>query len=85
MISVVIAGANDFGQLGDGSENRRKYPRKVKHLQSEFVKSVSCGAHCTACIAEPRERDGTKPSGRLWVWGQNQVSLMVDEEYQFIY
>ncbi|XP_054807132.1 uncharacterized protein LOC129309533 isoform X3 [Prosopis cineraria] len=72
--SLFTWGANDFGQLGDGTENRSKYPKKVKQLMSEFVKSVSCGAHCTACIAEPRERDGTKPSGRLWVWGQNQAS-----------
>lgn len=48
---------------------------KVKQLETEFVKSVSCGAHCTAAIAEPRENDGTIPRCRLWVWGQNQVSL----------
>lgn len=70
---IHMPGANEFGQLGDGTEERRKYPKKVKQLQSEFVKSVSCGAHCTACIAEPRENDGSKLRGRLWVWGQNQV------------
>lgn len=68
-----ISGANDFGQLGDGTEERRKHPKKVKQLESEFVKSVSCGAHCSACIAEPRENDGTISTRRLWVWGQNQV------------
>ncbi|KAG0463276.1 hypothetical protein HPP92_019345 [Vanilla planifolia] len=67
-------GSNDFGQLGDGTEESTKYPRKVKLLQTEFVKSVACGAHCTAAIAEPRENDGTISSGRLWVWGQNQGS-----------
>ncbi|XP_028755927.1 ultraviolet-B receptor UVR8-like isoform X1 [Neltuma alba] len=72
--SLFTWGANDFGQLGDGTENQRKCPKKVKQLQSEFVKSVSCGAHCTACISEPRVRDGARPSGRLWVWGQNQAS-----------
>ncbi|KAL9424770.1 hypothetical protein AB3S75_031816 [Citrus x aurantiifolia] len=67
-------GANEFGQLGDGTEEGRKHPEKVKPLQSEFVKSISCGAHCTAAIAEPRENDGTISTSRLWVWGQNQGS-----------
>lgn len=66
-------GANDFGQLGDGTEDGRKHPKKVKQLQTEFVKSISCGAHCTAAIAEPREKNGIVSTSRLWVWGQNQV------------
>jgi alpha-tubulin suppressor-like RCC1 family protein len=66
-------GANEFGQLGDGTESSEE-PKKVKALETEFVKSVSCGAHCTAAIAEPRENDGTVSKGRLWVWGQNQVT-----------
>ncbi|KAL1349405.1 hypothetical protein AAHE18_07G155100 [Arachis hypogaea] len=65
--------ANDFGQLGDGTEERRKYPKKVKKLESEFMKFVSCEAHCSACIVEPRENDGTISTGRLWIWGQNQI------------
>lgn len=69
-------GSNDFGQLGDGTEESREQPKKVKFLQTEFVKSVSCGAHCTAAIAEPRENDGTVSTSRLWVWGQNQVSTI---------
>ncbi|KAJ4974264.1 hypothetical protein NE237_007438 [Protea cynaroides] len=72
--SLFSWGANDFGQLGDGTEVGRKHPQKVKLLQTEFVKSVSCGAHCTAAIAEPRENDGTISTSRLWVWGQNQGS-----------
>jgi len=63
--------------LGDGTEERSKHPRKVKQLQTEFVKSVSCGAQCTACIAEPRENDGTISTSRLWVWGQNQVVSVI--------
>lgn len=70
--SLFTWGANDFGQLGDGTEESRKYPKKVKHLETEFVKSVSCGANCTAAIAEPHENDGTISTRRLWVWGQNQ-------------
>ncbi|KAG9158892.1 hypothetical protein Leryth_025030 [Lithospermum erythrorhizon] len=72
--SIFTWGANEFGQLGDGTETGRKYPMKVKQLQTEFVISVSCGAHCTAAIAEPRENDGTTSTRRLWVWGQNQNS-----------
>ncbi|KAK4776633.1 hypothetical protein SAY86_005321 [Trapa natans] len=72
--SLFTWGANDFGQLGDGTEERRKHPTKVQQLETEFVKSVSCGAHCTAAIAEPRKNDGTIPTRRLWVWGQNQGS-----------
>lgn len=73
---LFLIGTNEFGQLGDGTEEGRKHPTKVKQLQSEFVLSVSCGAHCTAAIAEPRENDGSKSTRRLWVWGQNQVMLV---------
>ncbi|GJM95875.1 hypothetical protein PR202_ga12658 [Eleusine coracana subsp. coracana] len=72
--SLFTWGANEFGQLGDGTEESSKEPKKVKALETEFVKSVSCGAHCTAAIAEPRENDGTVSKSRLWVWGQNQGS-----------
>ncbi|KAL0316944.1 UNVERIFIED_CONTAM: Ultraviolet-B receptor UVR8 [Sesamum calycinum] len=72
--SLFTWGANEYGQLGDGTEKGRKYPKKVKSLQSEFVISVSCGANCTAAIAEPRENDGSMPTRRLWIWGQNQGS-----------
>lgn len=75
LMSMVISGANEYGQLGDGTEVGRKNPKKVKHLQSEFVKFVSCGAFCTAAIAEARENDGTLSKSRLWVWGQNQVTI----------
>ncbi|CAK7335315.1 unnamed protein product [Dovyalis caffra] len=71
--SLFTWGANEFGQLGDGTEEGRNYPKKVKQLETEFVKSVSCGAHCTAAVAEPRKNDGAI-SSRLWVWGQNQGS-----------
>ena len=69
-----FTGANEFGQLGDGTEESAKEPKKVNALGTEFVKTVSCGAHCTAAVAEPRENDDTI-STRLWVWGQNQVYL----------
>uniref|UniRef100_A0A1J3F1T4 Ultraviolet-B receptor UVR8 n=1 Tax=Noccaea caerulescens TaxID=107243 RepID=A0A1J3F1T4_NOCCA len=72
--SLFTWGGNEYGQLGDGTEVGRKVPNKVKQLQSEFVKYVSCGAFCTAAIAEPLENDGTLSTCRLWVWGQNQGS-----------
>ncbi|KAA0039422.1 ultraviolet-B receptor UVR8 isoform X1 [Cucumis melo var. makuwa] len=72
--SLFTWGANDFGQLGDGTEEKSKLPKKVNQLQGEFVKSVSCGARCTAAIAAPRENDGTLSTSRLWIWGQNQGS-----------
>ncbi|KAL3723408.1 hypothetical protein ACJRO7_035575 [Eucalyptus globulus] len=72
--SLFTWGANDFGQLGDGTEEGRKFPKKVKQLETEFVKSVSCGAHCTVAVAEPRENDGSVSTSRLWIWGQNQGS-----------
>ncbi|EPS70806.1 hypothetical protein M569_03953 [Genlisea aurea] len=72
--SLFAWGANEYGQLGDGTEIGRKKPTKVGHLQSEFVRSVSCGARCTAAIAEPRENDGSLSTRRLWIWGQNQGS-----------
>lgn len=76
----ILLGANEFGQLGDGTEKGRKNPKKVKQLQTEFVKFVSCGAHCTAAIAEPRENDGTISKRRLWIWGQNQVMKFIVNE-----
>ncbi|KAI3409497.1 uncharacterized protein J3R85_019242 [Psidium guajava] len=72
--SLFTWGANDFGQLGDGTEEGRKFPKKVKQLETEFVKSVSCGAHCTVAIAEPCDNDGSVSTRRLWIWGQNQGS-----------
>ncbi|XP_057522080.1 ultraviolet-B receptor UVR8 isoform X1 [Amaranthus tricolor] len=72
--SLFTWGANDFGQLGDGTEESRKYPKKVDLLKTEIVKSVSCGSNCTAAIAEPRVNDESLSNGRLWVWGQNQSS-----------
>jgi alpha-tubulin suppressor-like RCC1 family protein len=77
MFNFKLTGANEFGQLGDGTEESAKEPKKVNALETEFVKSVSCGAHCTTAIAETRENDGTISKSRLWVWGQNQVYLNI--------
>lgn len=74
--SLFTWGSNEFGQLGDGSENDCGKPRRVEALRNEFVKSVACGANCTASITQPRDlsNDGDSMTSRLWVWGQNQGS-----------
>eukprot|EP00249_Psilotum_nudum_P015111 c25173_g1_i1 orf=392-1846(-) len=74
--SLFTWGSNEYGQLGDGTENDCREPKRVKSLCNEFVRSVACGANCTAAIAEPREtfKDGGSSSSRLWVWGQHQGS-----------
>ncbi|KAJ3674303.1 hypothetical protein LUZ60_004919 [Juncus effusus] len=71
--SLFTWGSNEFGQLGDGTEISSKTPKKVNFGQTEFVKSVSCGASCTAAITEFKNNDGSVES-RLYVWGQNQGS-----------
>lgn len=83
-LNASLTGANDYGQLGDGSEESRRRSKKVKELQTESVISVSCGAHCTAAIAAPRKNDGTISTRRLWVWGQNQVLLVTILYYLYI-
>lgn len=76
--STAILGSNEFGQLGDGTEDSCAEPKRVKALDKEFVKSVACGANCTAAITGPRKvsQDDSPPT-RLWVWGQNQVISFV--------
>ncbi|EFJ05293.1 hypothetical protein SELMODRAFT_449178 [Selaginella moellendorffii] len=69
--SLFTWGSNQFGQLGDGSETNSDRPKRVYGLRDEAVKSVACGANCTAAIAD--SRDGTC-RGRMWIWGQNQGS-----------
>lgn len=74
--SLFTWGSNEFGQLGDGSEDDCPEPKKVEALRNEFVKSVACGANCTAAISQPHKlsKDGDSPATKLWVWGQNQES-----------
>ncbi|KAJ7543575.1 hypothetical protein O6H91_09G043700 [Diphasiastrum complanatum] len=65
--SLFTWGSNAYGQLGDGSEDDCGKPKRVKSLREEFVKSVACGAHCTAAITVPRRsKDVPSPNSRLW-------------------
>lgn len=74
--SLFTWGSNEFGQLGDGSEDDHAEPKRVDALEKEFVKSVACGANCTAAICHPRKfpADCVCAATELWVWGQNQES-----------
>lgn len=74
--SLFTWGSNEFGQLGDGTEDDRSEPKRVEALQNEFVKSVACGANCTAAICQPRNlsKVSVGATTKLWVWGQNQES-----------
>eukprot|EP00850_Spirogloea_muscicola_P021030 SM000234S07890 [mRNA] locus=s234:44549:48375:- [translate_table: standard] len=47
-------GSNEYGQLGDGSEDDSRDPKRVLGLDNEFVLMVACGAHCTAAVSKPR-------------------------------
>lgn len=69
-------GSNEFGQLGDGSEDDCREPKRVEALRNEYVKFAACGANCTAAITQSRDlsKSEDSPVTRLWVWGQNQGS-----------
>eukprot|EP00240_Pyramimonas_obovata_P007559 CAMPEP_0118956074 /NCGR_PEP_ID=MMETSP1169-20130426/61027_1 /TAXON_ID=36882 /ORGANISM="Pyramimonas obovata, Strain CCMP722" /LENGTH=183 /DNA_ID=CAMNT_0006904035 /DNA_START=68 /DNA_END=615 /DNA_ORIENTATION=+ len=58
-------GSNEFGQLGDGSEESRRDPQKVHSLEGEKVTQVACGAHSTAAVTS---------SGDVMVWGRHTLS-----------
>ena len=51
-------GANDKGQLGDGTNEDKNTP--VKFMEN--IKSVNLGAHDSGVIKE---------DGSLWMWGSN--------------
>ncbi|MCO5546772.1 hypothetical protein L7F22_000208 [Adiantum nelumboides] len=74
--SLFTWGSNEFGQLGDGTEDDRTEPRRVEALENVLVKSVACGANCTAAICQPciTSKEDDSPASKLWVWGQNQES-----------
>ena len=63
----------------------RRSPTRVTALEDEVVTSVACGSHFTAAITNQRLPGdkatisatsfppGVPATGRLWVWGHNQV------------
>ncbi|CAM9000338.1 unnamed protein product [Rhodiola kirilowii] len=82
--SLFTWGANDFGQLGDGTEKLRKYPKKVKQLQTEFgsnyprlfwgafsPNTVIRQVSCGQVHVVPLSEDG-----RLQAWGYNEYGQL---------
>ena len=60
-------GFNNYGQLGDGTNEKSYVPKKVESL--EHVKAVDVGAYHTAAITE---------NGDLYVWGANDKYQLGD-------
>ncbi|GJP30842.1 hypothetical protein CLOM_g7172 [Closterium sp. NIES-68] len=54
--SLFTWGSNEYGQLGDGTEQSRREPVRVAALAEagEEVTAVACGAQCTAAITRRR-------------------------------
>ena len=55
-------GLNNYGQLGDGTEESRSIPKKIL----DDVKSVDLGYYNGAAV---------KTDGTLWVWGNNMYGV----------
>jgi alpha-tubulin suppressor-like RCC1 family protein len=60
-------GANNYGQLGDGTTNGRIYPKMIS--SDKTWKKVSCGMFHTLAI---------KDDGSLWGWGINNYNQLGD-------
>ncbi len=58
---LYMAGNNDWGQLGDGTENDSKIPITIKFFKQKVI-SVSCGNHFTIAITK---------NGKTYGWGYN--------------
>ena len=60
-------GANDAGQLGDGSTTQRNSPRQVPGLSS--ITRVDCGYYHTLALGS---------DGSVWAWGRNSNGQLGD-------
>jgi len=65
--SVWASGANDFGQLGDGTHTSRAEPQRVDGL-ADVVAAVACPRHSLALTAE----------GDVLSWGDNRRGQLGD-------
>lgn len=59
-------GDNAYGQLGDGTKNRRVYPAKAAGLEGGVVAVSAGGEHSLAVDS----------LGRVWAWGDNQYGQL---------
>ena len=66
--SLWMTGYNAFGQLGDGTNSRKKSPIKIM----DNVEQISCGGSCTAIL---------KKDGSLWMTGDNRSGQHGDGTY----
>lgn len=63
---VFCWGANDWGQLGDGTRTPRSAPVHVSGLPGSFT-SVSLGENFSCALSE---------AGEVYCWGENQVGQL---------
>ncbi len=59
---LYMGGENEYGQLGDGTENDSKIPIAINFLNQKVI-SVSCGENFTMAITE---------DGKTYWWGYNK-------------
>ncbi|KAJ1477552.1 regulator of chromosome condensation 1/beta-lactamase-inhibitor protein II [Baffinella frigidus] len=64
---AVVAGANDYGQLGTGDLVARQAPLHVRALSGLVVTQVSCGDQHTLLLAAP---------GHVWAFGSNYAGQL---------
>ena len=65
--TVWASGANEYGQLGDGTRTARAEPQRVEGV-SDVVAAVACPRHSLALTAE----------GNVWAWGDNRRGQLGD-------
>jgi hypothetical protein len=65
--SVAAWGANDQGQLGDGTTTDRHAPVKVANLSG--IKAIDGGAGHSLALTT---------SGKVWAWGDNEYGQLGD-------
>ena len=70
--TVWAGGYNDYGQLGDGTTNRRYNPVLVKNADGSGLSGV------VKILAEGRHTIYLKSDGTVWATGRNDYGQLVD-------
>lgn len=63
---IYLWGANQFGQLGDGTRNSVLLPQKV-NIKEAKVSKIYCSGHSSFAIME---------NGDIYCWGSNEAGLL---------